>query len=129
MATRADFTVYKPTRPRSLVCADDVRGKAVLDRDGDKLGVVDKLIFDERTGHIAYVILSTGGFLGLGQSYHPIPWSVFLHDEKHEGFSVRIDKHILEGAPSYRPDSAPHFDDAYGQRVTDYYQLSSTAIG
>ena len=127
MATRADFTVYKPTRPRPLVSAEDIRGKAVLDRDGDKLGVVDKLIFDERTGHIAYVILSSGGFLGLGQSYHPIPWSVFLHDDKHEGFSVAIDKRLLEGAPSYRPDTAPHFDDAYGQRVTDYYRLSAAA--
>lgn len=129
MATAGDFTHYKPIRPRPLVSADDVRGKAVLGREGDKLGVVDKLIFDEQTGHIAYVVLSTGGFLGLGQSYHPIPWSAFLHDDKHEGFSVAIDRRLLEGAPSYRPDSAPLFDEAYGQRVSDYYRLSATSHG
>lgn len=127
MATSADFTHYKPTRPRPLVSTDDVRGKAVLGREGDKLGVVDKLIFDERTGHVAFVVLSTGGFLGLGQSYHPLPWSMFLHDDKHEGFVVAIDRRLLEGAPSYRPDSAPHFDEVYGQRVTDYYRLSAAA--
>lgn len=126
MATEADEDIPARTgvSTTTLVSADDARGMPVHGRDGDKLGTVDKLIFDKRTGQIAYVILTKAGFLGLGQSYHPIPWSAFRYDETQEGYGVTIDKRLLEGAPSYRPDSAPVFDETYGQRVTDYYRVS-----
>src|SRR3546814_5273342 len=84
MAINAEIPVARPFATRILISADDVRGKTVHGRDGDKLGTVDKLILDERTGQVAYVILSTGGFLGLGQSYHPVPWPAFRYrSEEH----------------------------------------------
>lgn len=126
MATNAEATTA-PAGAVVLISADDIRGKAVHGRDGDKLGTIAKLILDERTGQIAYVILSTGGFLGLGQSYHPIPWSAFRFDETEGGYVANIDKRLLEGAPSFRPDSAPAFDEAYGRRVTDYYRAAPTS--
>jgi len=124
MTLDTDMSVPAPTpSPRILISADNMRGKAVLGRDGDKLGTIDRLIIDERTGQIAYIVLSAGGFLGLGQNYHPIPWSAFGYNDHNHGYVASIDKRLLEGAPAFRPDSAPVFDEAYGQRVTDYYQL------
>lgn len=123
MATNATIPGNAAIGPRVLISADDVRGKTVHGRDGDKLGTVDKLILDQRTGQVAYVILSSGGFLGLGQSYHPIPWDAFRYEEKEGGYVAAIDKRLLEGSPSFRPDSAPIFDEAYGRRVTDYFRL------
>ena len=128
MATNAEATAA-PVGAVILISADDIPGKAVHGRDGDKLGTIAKLILDERTGQIAYIILSTGGFLGLGQSYHPIPWSAFRHSETEGGYVAAIDKRLLEGAPSFRPDSAPLFDETYGRRVTDYYRIAPAANG
>ena len=105
-----------------LVPANDMRGKVVNGRDGDRLGTIDRLILDAPSGRVAFVILSTGGFLGLGQSYHPIPWRALRYDPASGGYTVSIDRRLLEGAPSFRPDSAPVFDQAYGRRVTDYYR-------
>jgi hypothetical protein len=31
---------------------------------------------DKYSGQVAYVIMSFGGFLGIGESYHPLPWRV-----------------------------------------------------
>jgi sporulation protein YlmC with PRC-barrel domain len=104
MAINAELSAAAPFGVRALISADDVRGKTVHGRDGDKLGTVDRLILDERTGQVAYVILSTGGFLGLGQSYHPIPWSALHYDETRGGYAAAIDKRLLEGAPSFRPE-------------------------
>ena len=126
MATNAEAPAA-PLGAVPLISADDIRGKAVHGRDGDKLGTIAKLILDERTGQIAYITLSTGGFLGLGQSYHPIPWSAFRFEETEGGYVTNIDKRLLEGAPSFRPDSAPVFDEAYGRRVTDYYRAATTS--
>lgn len=61
------------SEPIWLVASDQVQGIKVYGRDGDKLGTVHNLTIDRRSGQVAYVIVSTGGFLGLGQAYHPLP--------------------------------------------------------
>jgi sporulation protein YlmC with PRC-barrel domain len=106
-----------------LIASDRVEGTPVFGRDGGKLGKIQTLMIDKRSGQVAYVVLSTGGFLGLGQAYHPLPWSAFQYDAQQQGYAVQIDKRMLDGGPSFRPDSTPTFDEAYGARVTDYYRL------
>nr|WP_253201259.1 PRC-barrel domain-containing protein [Sphingomonas quercus] len=93
-------------------------------RDGNKIGTIDRLVLDKMTGEVAFVVLSSGGFLGLGQAYHPIPWPAFRYDSRRDGYVVAIDKRLLEGSPTYRPDTAPVFDEVYGQRVREYYRAS-----
>ena len=29
---------------------------------------------DKMSGQVAYAVMSFGGFLGIGDSYHPLPW-------------------------------------------------------
>jgi hypothetical protein len=31
-------------------------------------------MIDKYTGQVAYAVMSFGGFLGIGESYHPLPW-------------------------------------------------------
>ena len=76
---------------------------------------------DKVTGQIAYAVLSFGGFLKLGQSYHPLPWSSLTYNMDRGGYVVDVDRGTLEGSPSYRIDDAPEFDDAYGKRISTYY--------
>jgi len=33
-------------------------------------------MIDKRTGHVAYAVLSFGGFLGMGTDHYPLPWSM-----------------------------------------------------
>jgi hypothetical protein len=127
MTTNAETPAEVPAGTCVLASADELRGKPVHGRDGDRLGTVERLILDLRTGQVAYLVLSTGGFLGLGQSYHPIPWEAFRYDGTQGGYTVDMDKRLLEGAPSFRPDSAPVFDEAYGRRVTDYFRIPPAA--
>ncbi|MGK6318594.1 hypothetical protein [Sphingomonas sp. DT-204] len=48
--------------------------------------------------------------------------------DKLDRYTVAIDKCVLEGASAYGPDSAPLFDEAHGQRVTEYYRLSLQGV-
>lgn len=104
-----------------FVASNLVTNPVIYDRDGHKLGTIHSFIVDKRTGQVAYAILSFGGFLGLGQTYHPLPWGSLAYDLGRDGYLVNVDKAMLEGSPSYRPDDAPQFDEAYGQRVSTYY--------
>lgn len=97
---------------------DDI---SVHDVDGRKLGTFHAAHIHRSTGKIEYAVLSLGGFLGLGQSYHPVPFHKLRFDEKLGGYVVSISKALLDGGPSYRPDNAPTWDAAYARRLSDYY--------
>ena len=49
-----------------LIASDKVEGTAVYDRNGAKLGSAYVFMVEKRSGHVAYAVLSFGGFLGMG---------------------------------------------------------------
>ena len=107
----------------SLIAASKVNGTTVYNTVGEKLGSVYDVMIDKRSGNAAYAIMSFGGFLGIGDSYHPLPWRSLTYDDRQGGYVVNIDRSRLEGAPSYRSsDAVPWDDPAYGRRVDDYYR-------
>ena len=56
------------------------------------------VMIDKPSGKVAYAIMSFGGFLGMGNQYHPLPWSVLKYDTNLGGYVVNLDKRQLEGA-------------------------------
>jgi hypothetical protein len=62
---------------------------------------------DKRSGKVEYAVMSFGGFLGIGDSYHPLPWESLDYDTRMGGYVVDIDRSRLEGAPTYRSDEDP----------------------
>jgi sporulation protein YlmC with PRC-barrel domain len=109
------------TRGR-LIAASQVNGTSVYNRSGEKLGSIYDVMLDKRTGETEYAIMSFGGFLGIGDTYHPLPWQALTYDTAQGGYVVDIDRSRLEGAPSYRANEQGLWDDpAYGRRVSDYY--------
>ena len=61
---------------KRLIASNKVEGTPVYKRDGEQLGNVYSFMVDKYTGQVAYAVMSFGGFLGLGESYHPLPWKV-----------------------------------------------------
>ena len=107
---------------RELIASDKVEGTSVYDRSGKKLGTVYNLMLDKRSGQVAYAVLSFGGFLGMGSSYHPLPWNQLTYESRQGGYVVDLTKEQLEGAPTYSASEAPVWDDpTYGRGIDDYY--------
>ena len=104
-----------------LIASDKVEGTAVYNRQGESLGSVYNFMVDKYTGKVAYAVMSFGGFLGIGDSYHPLPWESLDYDPKVGGYVVDLDRSKLEGAPTYRSSDNPWSDREYGRRVYDYY--------
>jgi hypothetical protein len=104
----------------SIIAADKVEGTTVYNRAGEKLGSVDHVMIDKINGKVCYAIMSFGGFLGMGESYHPLPWQKLDYDKNKGGFVVDLDKRQLEGAPYYKESDFEWTPD-YGRRVDQYY--------
>ena len=105
-----------------LISSNKVDGTDVYSRSGDHLGSVHDVMIDKRTGHVEYAIMSFGGFLGIGESYHPLPWSVLNYDTSMGGYVVDVDRDRLERAPRYTLSSQPDWSDrTYRSRIDEYW--------
>jgi PRC-barrel domain len=107
-----------------LIASDKVEGTAVYNRQGERLGSVHNFMVDKRSGRVAYAVTSFGGLLGVGGSYHPLPWGALTYDTDLGGYVADIDKDRLRGAPSHGSGEGPAWDRAYGDRIDRYYGTS-----
>lgn len=124
---RGDDTSLSETR--SLIAASKVNGTSVYNRQGDSIGSIYDVMIDKRSGKVDYAIMSFGGFLGLGEHYHPLPWHLLQYDQRQGGYVVDIDRDRLEGGPSYATSASPDWSTGvYGQQVDDYYGVSATTM-
>ena len=106
----------------ALIAASKVQGTEVYNSAGESLGSIHDLMIDKVSGNVAYAIMSFGGFLGIGNSYHPLPWSLLQYDTNKGGYVVNLDKSQLEGAPSYDVGVEPDWGDPeYETEIHDYY--------
>jgi sporulation protein YlmC with PRC-barrel domain len=107
----------------TLIAADKVSGTSVYNTAGESLGEIYDVMIDKESGKIAYAVMSFGGFLGIGEEYHPVPWSILKYDTAQGGYVVNLDKPQLEGAPAYSEDAEPPWGDrAYDESVYSYYK-------
>ncbi len=106
-----------------LISADKVKGTSVYNQAGESLGSIYTLMIDKYSGLVSYAVMSFGGFLGVGERYHPLPWKALTYDTGLGGYVVDVGREQLEGAPSYADGETPWSDPAYGRSVSDYYGL------
>lgn len=104
-----------------LISSEKVDGTKVFATDGEKIGSIDHLMIGKRSGRVEFAVMSFGGFLGMGESYHPVPWDALDYDTERGGYVVNIDKNRLKEAPYYEEGSRPQFDRQYGETVYNYY--------
>jgi sporulation protein YlmC with PRC-barrel domain len=112
------------TLSHDVISSDRVEGTAVYNHAGKKLGSIDHLVIDKRTGLVRYATLEFGGFLGMGTNRYPVPWSLLTYDTNQGGYAVPIDKEQLDGAPQFKDNARPDYDDDYGRTVYDYYGVN-----
>ena len=109
----------------TLIAAEKVKGTDVYNLAGEKLGSVEDIMIDKVSGRAIYAVMSFGGFLGMGEKHHPLPWATLKYDAKQGGYVVNLDKKQLEGAPNYDRDSEFKWTPDYGRKVDSYYKAPS----
>jgi sporulation protein YlmC with PRC-barrel domain len=90
----------------SLISSRRVEGTPVYNRSGEKLGTIHSVMLGKRSGQVAYAVMAFGGFLGVGERVHPVPWEMLDYDPDRDGYVVDLDLGTLQKAPSFRLDDA-----------------------
>ena len=109
----------------SLIAAEKVNGTDIYNMNGEHLGTVDDIMIDKISGKAIYAVMSFGGFLGIGERYHPLPWQVLHYDPSKGGYIVGLSRQQLEGAPTFARNEEPDFDDpVWGTKVHRHYGVT-----
>jgi hypothetical protein len=107
-----------------LISSEKVESTAVYDTAGERLGTVHHLMVDKFSGHVEYAVMSFGGFLGMGESYHPLPWKALTYQPRMGGYVVNADRARLAGAPRFASNTMPDWSDTtYRSGIDDYWTM------
>lgn len=106
----------------TALSASTITGDNVRNRDGEKLGHLEEIVIDIDSGRVAYAVLASGGFLGLGDKYFAVPWNLLTVDTENHEVVMDLAKETLENAPGFDKDNWPDINDrAWVGDVYRYY--------
>lgn len=108
-----------------VVNANDVIGVNVENMQGDNLGKIEALMLDKLNGKVNYVVLSYGGFLGMGNKLFAMPWSIFSYNKDKDCFQIPLNEEQLKNSPGFDKDSWPNMSDKmWSDSITRYYDTA-----
>lgn len=122
------FGVYSDRGPGPrLMTASTLEGDSVVNQQGETLGKISEIMLDVPQGRIAYAVMSSGGFLGIGDKLFALPWKSLTLDPARKCFVMDADKSRFDNAPGFDKDHWPsdaEFDGMGGQ-IHSYWGSSA----
>lgn len=105
-----------------IMGASTLDGNNVVNLADEDLGKIKEIMIDVPSGRVAYAVLSSGGFLGLGDRLFAIPWSALTLDVNRKCFVLDVDAERLKDAPGFDKEHWPMMaDPAWANEVHAYY--------
>lgn len=97
-------------------------GTNVYDRTGGKIGEVKDIVLEKTSNSILFAVIGFGGVLGMGEKYHPLPWSELDYDPDLGGYVVSFTTDQLKAAPADSLEALTKGDGyAYRDRAFSHY--------
>jgi sporulation protein YlmC with PRC-barrel domain len=107
---------------RRTLSAGTLNGDRVRNMQGEDLGKVEEIMVDVESGCVSYVVLSHGGFLGLGDKLFAVPWKAMQIDMDNHEFVLDMSRDRFENGPGFDKNDWPDFSsEEYGNQIHDFY--------
>ncbi len=111
----------------ATIRASQFMGQNIQNSQGESVGKVSDVVLDASRGKISYVAVTYGGFLGIGNDMHAVPFEAFKFmpdpDDRDETVLVlNVTKQQMEGAKGFNESTWPNFaDKAFRDSVDKRY--------
>jgi len=108
---------------RRVMPADQLEDMNVYNVEGEKLGEIEDIMIDTKSGKVAYAVLDfKTGFLKMKDKLFAVPWQAIDLDIEHGRFNVKVNKETLKNAPGFDPNDWPDMaDPIFRERVYSHY--------
>ena len=123
--TAASTTTRTTDRRRAigtLLNATSIISDEVCNLQSEKLGTIQDIMLDITEGNIRYAVMSSGGFLGMGDRLFAVPWKALKLDKANSRFMLDVDMERINNAPGFDKDQWPDMaDPAWNSSIESYY--------
>lgn len=126
----AEFTSEGPSSPgagtgQGLIASDRVEGTSVRRSGGEKIGTIDRLVIEKRSGRVVYAVMSVGGILGMGEGTRTVPWSVLTYNTEFDAYELNLSDDQLRDTPQGASGGIdPSADREWEDHVRSYFQAA-----
>ena len=114
--------------------ASKIIGTPVKNLQDEKLGKVENLLVDVSSGRVLAVVVSSGGFLGMGDELSAIPPTALRFTTDRDTLQIDASKELLSSAPHFKANEWPDVSQpSYAEgvyrayRVEPYFTTNVTA--
>ena len=113
-----------PSGHTEAIAASRVIGTSVYNTEGKRIGSIEDVMLDKMSNGIMFAVIGFGGFLGMGEKYHAIPWATLDYDTDKGGYVVPFTKEQLKAAPAYSINELTGADSEAARDASfDYYKV------
>lgn len=103
--------------------ATRVTGTSVYNDEGSSIGTVEDIVLDKTSSKIMFAVVGFDGFLGMGEKYHAVPWSLLTYDKGKGGYVVPMTKDALQSAPAYDINELTKHDGEIRNKSYSFYNI------
>jgi len=97
---------HNPVGPR-LLTSNTLTGTRVINRKDETLGTISDIMLNIEEGGIAYAVMASGGFMGIGERLYALPWYALALDTERKCCVLNADRSSFEQTPSFDKDHLP----------------------
>ncbi len=101
--------------------ANHVLGHSVHDVVNEKIGTIKDVFIDPDSNRPIFVVLATGGFLGIGSDHIVLPWHTLEFTTNSHDIQLTIDRHALKNAPDLDIEKLSNADSEEADKMFGYY--------
>ena len=101
----------------TLVPSDHVETASVYSCSGQKLGTIERLMLEKKSGTVAYAVVRCGGLLRGELHHYPVPWDSLKYDVARKAYTTNLTLEQVRSGPSELDGEA--FD--WGDRSAAYH--------
>lgn len=115
------YGMYKCDTPDGLcfIGTKTIIGEEVIGKNGKKLGNIEELMIDMRIQHVAYALMSFGGFWGMGERLFAVPFNALHNDGSRGHLFLDADEETINNAPYIEKNCWP--DIAYKNWIREIH--------
>jgi len=97
--------------PGGWIQAEWLKGRPIVDPQGKEMGKIEEVWVDPKDGRLKEVVVSAGGFLGIGDKQTVLPWNNVRIYWKNEKLVAETNEQTLRAAQtrerSRQPSASP----------------------
>ena len=112
--------------PVERLTAASIIGDNILDRSGVRLGCIEDLMMNLRTGLVEFAIVELGSLLGTGGRLFAIPFTALEVEPEKKAFVLDRDRAFMEKLPGFNKTLWPQPNDGYYDEVNAFWGLSTS---